>query len=268
MSAASRLTVALLLTGSLVLFGCNKPAAPEADKHEHAKEAQEAHTHDHGEKAEATEDHGHDHGQVPKEKDEHGHEHGHDDDSNATARFEEGHGLELAAGTATAIGLTTARAERRSLSATAEITATVFDAGPPARASALVPLAVADAFAADPRVLATHRDTLNALGQIELVVAAPERSTVGTTLSLQLRTPARDTLGVPNSAVLRTATGVFIYVQRGEHWLRTPVTTGAAEGGFTAITDGLADGETVAVTAVEHLWLTELRLTKGGGHSH
>ena len=37
---------------------------------------------------------------------------------------------------------------------------------------------------------------------------------------------------------------------------------------FIEITDGLYAGDVVATGGVEQLWLTELRLTKGGGHSH
>jgi hypothetical protein len=68
--------------------------------------------------------------------------------------------------------------------------------------------------------------------------------------------------------VLRTATGTFVYVRTGEFWRRTTVEPGADDGNFVAIANGLAAGDVVATTAVEHLWLTELRLTKGGGHSH
>jgi len=271
MSARSRFLtlIALATSSALALVGCGKSGSAAGDDHDHAHEAKGEHAHEHDEKPGASDDHDHDHepDHDAEKKDEHGHDHG-DEEAGGSARFEAGRGLALAPETVTAIGLTTARVESRPLAATAEITATVFDAGSPARASALAPLAIADAFASDPRVLAVHRDTLNALGQVELIVAAPASATVGATFTLELRTPARETLSVPRAAVLRTATGVFVYVQHGEHWLRTPVTAGASEGEFTAITDGLAAGDTVAATAVEHLWLTELRLTKGGGHSH
>ncbi|MBI5424062.1 MAG: hypothetical protein HZA32_08230 [Opitutae bacterium] len=236
MNAPLRLLPLLALAGVLTLSGCGKK--------------------DHGATETAESGHAHDHD----------HDHEHDDD--AAARFEEGHGLTLASETVAAIGLTTTPVERRALSATTNVTATVFEAGSDAKASTLVPVAVADAFASDPRVLAIRRDTLNALGQVELIVSVPGHAVAGATLELTLRAPPRDTLCVPSGAVLRTATGVFVYVQRGEHWSRTAVTTGANADGFTAITAGLSAGDTIATSAVEHLWLTELRLTKGGGHSH
>jgi len=269
MRTLPRFLPALAIIGALALAGCGKSGPAAGDDHEHAHEAPGESPHGHDEKTGATDDHDHDHGHDhdAEKKDEPGHDHG-DEEAGGSARFEAGRGLALEPETVAAIGLTPATVQSRPLAATAEITATVFDAGPPARASALVPLAVAETFAGDPHVRAVHRDTLNALGQVELVVAAPAGATVGATLALKLRTPAREALSVPRAAVLRTATGVFVYVQHGEHWLRTPVTAGASEGEFTAITDGLAAGDTVAATAVEHLWLTELRLTKGGGHSH
>lgn len=260
MSAVSRVSLALVCGVALALAGCGKTHSHD-DGHDHGQEAKSEPAHDHAGEAkggDAEKDHDHDHH----------HDHGHEEESGASARFDADHGLELAPETAAAIGLTSARVQTRTLAARSEITATVFDAGPPARASAFVPVAVAEAFADDPRILAAHRDTLNALGQIELVVTVPGTPPVGSTHALELRAPPREMLCVPDAAVLRTATGVFVYVQRGEHWSRTAVTTGARGDGFTAITDGLGASDTVATSAVEHLWLTELRLTKGGGHSH
>ena len=70
------------------------------------------------------------------------------------------------------------------------------------------------------------------------------------------------------AALLRTATGTFVYVVNGANLLRTPVKPGASDGAFIEILDGLYAGDVVVTHGVEHLWLTELRLTKGGGHSH
>jgi hypothetical protein len=50
--------------------------------------------------------------------------------------------------------------------------------------------------------------------------------------------------------------------------LRTPVKVGARSAGFSEIADGLYAGDIVVVSSVDQLWLAELRLTKGGGHSH
>ena len=75
-------------------------------------------------------------------------------------------------------------------------------------------------------------------------------------------------LTVPRSALLDSAAGLFVYVVNGEFYLRTPVKVGARSADFIEITDGLYAGDSVVATPVEQLWLAELRLTKGGGHSH
>ena len=73
---------------------------------------------------------------------------------------------------------------------------------------------------------------------------------------------------VPRAALLDTALGTFVYLINGEAFLRTPVTTGAMDDDIVEITDGVFEGDTVVTSPVSQLWLTELRLTKGGGHSH
>ena len=75
-------------------------------------------------------------------------------------------------------------------------------------------------------------------------------------------------LTVPRSAVLEAAGGTFVFVVNGATYLRTAVKTGARSADHVEITDGLYAGDTVVTTAVDQLWLAELRLTKGGGHSH
>jgi multidrug efflux pump subunit AcrA (membrane-fusion protein) len=117
-------------------------------------------------------------------------------------------------------------------------------------------------------LLAVRRDLAPALTQVEIVLALPGTPTVGSTVNLTLSGPARQGFVLPHAAVLRTATGIFVYVANGTHLLRTPVQTGASDGEHIEILDGLYAGDVVAIAAVEQLWLTELRLTKGGGHSH
>lgn len=203
-----------------------------------------------------------------------GHDHGaHDHAGNESpVRFKEGSGLQLSAETSTAIGLQTGPVEERILQPVHELTASVFDAGPPARASALVSAALADKLAQHPptevKILAIHREFSSAVPQVEIVLALPGNPAVGSTLKLSLHGPASTGPTVPRSALLRTATGVFVYVVNGTSLLRTPVTAGASDGNHIEILDGLYAGDVVATAGVEQLWLTELRLTKGGGHSH
>ena len=153
-----------------------------------------------------------------------------------------------------------------------EVTASVFEAGPPARASSLVPGEVADALEKHPpteaKILSIHRSLSSAMTQVEIVFAIPDNPPVGSTISLTLRGPVSTGSAVPQSALLRTATGTFVYVVNGANLLRTAVKLGANDSEYIEIIDGLYAGDVVATAGVEQLWLTELRLTKGGGHSH
>ena len=213
-------------------------------------------------------------GRGPAHTEEDGHDHGGTEAAApaAPARFKEGQGLWLAERTRQALGLETAEAEERAVTPVFEITATVFDSGPPARASAFVPATVAAALERHPPpgagILTVRRDLVGTLGQVEIVLAVPGAPAVGTTVALRLAGPPRPNLTVPASALLRTATGTFVYVVNGDHLLRTPVQPGSSDGAVLEILDGLYAGDVVATAAVEQLWLTELRLTKGGGHSH
>jgi hypothetical protein len=216
-----------------------------------------------GKKESASGHDGHDHGDAHGQAEE---------EEIAPAKFKEGQGLQLAAETSAALGTKTAEVEERAVTHAYEVTASVFDAGPPARASSLVPSEIADELEKHPpaeaKLLAVRRDLKNALMQVEIVLELPGTPAVGTTISLTLRAPAREGVAVPRAAVLRSATGTFVYVVNGAYLLRTPVQTGASDGEYIEILDGLYAGDVVVTAAVEQLWLTELRLTKGGGHSH
>ncbi|MEY3774036.1 MAG: hypothetical protein RLZZ129_816 [Verrucomicrobiota bacterium] len=206
-----------------------------------------------------------------------GHE-GHDHSAHSHAegespvQFKEGSGLLLSAETSAALGLKTGEVEERTVRHTYEVTASVFDAGPPARASSLVPVEIADDLEKHPpaeaKILAIHRELSSAVTQVEIVFAITGNPSVGSTISLTLRGPASTGTAVPRSALLRTATGSFVYVVNGANLLRTAVKPGASDGEYIEILDGLYAGDVVATAGVEQLWLTELRLTKGGGHSH
>jgi len=73
--------------------------------------------------------------------------------------------------------------------------------------------------------------------------------------------------GVPAvsaGAVLRTVKGDFVFVINGEWFLRTPVTLGAADGGFHEVKDGLYEGDRIVTQGVRALWLAELQAVNGG----
>jgi multidrug efflux pump subunit AcrA (membrane-fusion protein) len=69
---------------------------------------------------------------------------------------------------------------------------------------------------------------------------------------------------VPESALLRTVRGEFVFVANGGWYLRTPVQTGAAAGGWVEIRDGLYEGDTVVAQGARALWLAEIQAVNGG----
>jgi hypothetical protein len=72
------------------------------------------------------------------------------------------------------------------------------------------------------------------------------------------------TTTVPDSALLKTTEGDFVYVQKEDRFVRTEVKLGATGEGFTEITEGVAAGDSVVTNPVQTLWLTELKLKSGG----
>jgi len=111
-----------------------------------------------------------------------------------------------------------------------------------------------------------------ALGESEIIIGV---SNAATTLKPGEFVPARINLpgdeavaAVPQSALLRTSEGTFVYAVNGDAYFRTAVKTGREADGWVEITDGLFAGDRVVTQPVQTLWLIELRATKGGGHSH
>lgn len=223
--------------------------------------------------------------------DETGHsEHGEESESAvAGTTFKEGSGLQFAPEVIAALGVRTVEAEERSLARNISLIAQVFATGKTPRALSLVstaqaeglepglkaairPQAGAPALAASAELIAISRTAEKAAGQVELIFALPAdlpASNLGDTLTLSLTLAADSAaLTVPRSALLDAATGTFVYVVNGTSYLRTPVKIGASTADHVEITDGLYAGDTVVAAPVNQLWLSELRLTKGGGHSH
>lgn len=245
------LALIALTVGSWSFSGCSDHAHADEPEAEHREPQHEAS--------------GHHHEASANEPD-------HDEESGGTAKYDSNLGLLITPETYAALGVETTAAAMRAVSHHYEVTASVFEGGPPARASAFVPSSVADDLERHPpgeaTLLAVHRDVSPALTQAEIVLALPGNPTVGSIINLTLSSPPRPVLAVPDSAILRSATGIFVYVVHGPHLRRTGVQTGASDGTYVEVLRGLAPGEVVATNAVKQLWLTELRLTKGGGHSH
>lgn len=190
----------------------------------------------------------------------------------APVSFKEGRGLQIAPETARAIGLATADVQEREISPRFALNVTVLKAGTPATAYAIVSPEVADELnhhaPREAKIVGESRALTTATSQVELTFELATDARPGAIVPLVLSSAAIKNAVVPESAILRSATGTFLYVENGGALLRTAVKIGASDGRYSEVVDGIYSGDVVAVSAVEQLWLTELRLTKGGGHSH
>jgi multidrug efflux pump subunit AcrA (membrane-fusion protein) len=170
--------------------------------------------------------------------------------------------------------LKTADVEERPLTAEMKLLAQVFATTPEILASASIQDAEAERLEKQKfngaKLVRLDRASITATRRVEAIFALqknppPQR---GDFIELLLASEPRSALAVPKSALLDGATGTFVYVLNGENYLRTPVKVGIRSGEFVEITDGLYAGDVVVTAPVDQLWLAELRLTKGGGHSH
>jgi hypothetical protein len=69
---------------------------------------------------------------------------------------------------------------------------------------------------------------------------------------------------VPESSVLSTATGDFVFTVNGAHFRRTEIKLGGRDNGWVVVADGLLEGDQVVTNGVRELWRIELQATKGG----
>jgi hypothetical protein len=215
----------------------------------------------------------------------------HDHGSEAAgASFQEGKGIALMEETKQAIGLELAEVAEQTLQPSITLTAQVYRLASetsrrygqertgfaygttlvsPETAAQLQP---GQKFAMG-TVWKVDRTQLPVLGQVEVLLelANPDHSlAVGAFIEVQipLGTASQKVVSIPRSAVLQTSIGTFAFVENAGFLLRTEIKTGAENQEFIAITDGLYEGDTIAVKPVEALYLIELRSTKGGGHCH
>jgi hypothetical protein len=69
---------------------------------------------------------------------------------------------------------------------------------------------------------------------------------------------------VPESSLLSTAMGDFVFTVNGDHFQRTAVKTAGLANGWIAVADGLLEGDQVVTNGVRELWRIELQATKAG----
>ncbi len=207
--------------------------------------------------------------------------HAHDDhahEESATAgllqtTFKEGTGLTFPEETKKALALTTVEAQEQPIAVAIPLTVQVFDNRSDTLATVSVPKATADLIAEKPitgaRLVRVDRGAASISGEADLILALETKHNVGDFVPVTLTSgdPVPGVV-VPRSALLRTTEGTYVYVANGASFLRTPVKVGRTAQDKIEIADGLYAGDVVVAKPVEQLWLSELRFTKGGGHSH
>ena len=218
------------------------------------------------------------------------------DPKEQSVSYEEGKGLLLKPETAEAIGLQFASVSQQPLSSSIELEAQVYlaagDAMPAhnlnqrsAYASAVIPADQAKQLnIGDRATLTKGKDEFS--GRLTKISSYPGGGGHQISLTLEIADPKsllhvgefihvvvigslakKRTLSIPKAALLETITGSFVFVEREGHLLRIPVVAGTVAGDSVEITEGLTVGDKVVLAPVELIYLTELRLTKGGGHA-
>jgi len=204
--------------------------------------------------------------------------HSHSSDARSApveVHFKAGTGLTFPPEIRQAIGLTTAPVDERAVAHTFRVQAQVIELGPPALAAVSVSAEQGAALSNRPltgaRLIKAAPQTSAPGSLVDLTLALDGTATVrlGDHVDLTLSTSgASPVTAIPRSALLRSASGTFVYVVNGGTYLRTAVVTGAESADSIEVVDGLYAGDEVVTHPVEQLWLIELRATKGGGHSH
>ena len=247
-----------------------------------------------GKKHEEGDGHGRDHGAEKGESKEEGH--GHEEEAPSGASFKPGKGVIVTEETRKSLGLEIVDVTERKLSNQIQFTVQVFGevhhhqtnpedhTGCDVHASAFVSSeSAATIKAGQPVQIFKNADNplggvvlaaqkALALGESEVVVGVSNATAVlkpGEFIPARISLPRDEAVAaVPQSALLRTSEGTFVYAVNGDAYFRTAVKTGAEADGVVEITDGLLAGDQVVTKPVQTLWLIELRATKGGGHSH
>ncbi|HEY0551349.1 MAG TPA: hypothetical protein VGF13_17220 [Verrucomicrobiae bacterium] len=196
----------------------------------------------------------------------------------ATAHgFKENHGVFVSEETRRAIELKLGEPLEKTISRRIEVVAQVYADGKATvlldseNAAALtigqrVELTAASDHIATGTLARIDRQLERAMGQVEALVEFTPNESLKSRSAVRAAFPLLGGLGivVPQSSLLRTGEGTFVFTVNGSHLQRTRVQTGAAEGGWVQITDGLLAGNVIATNGVQELWCIELQATKGG----
>ncbi len=117
------------------------------------------------------------------------------------------------------------------------------------------------------KIFQIDRELVPVTGQAELLIEFPDPASafpVGTWI--EFTTPLGSDashLAVPQSALLATAEGNFVYVWDGRFYRRTPITVSFSNDGLVAFVGDPPAGSPVISHGAEDLWLLELSLRQG-----
>ena len=211
----------------------------------------------------------HNHDESAEVRDLHDHE-----NETSTVRIDEEHGLELSEEIVNALEVKTQKIEIRDLNVQIILSGQVIVNVPRTRVNVKVP---PERFEALKSFSAKHgkliiADSLpgkvSGLADLVYELGESQNAALGEFVNIELQQHRNTVLTIPESAVLETINGEYVYVASGESFRRVKVKTSVGSEGLLEILEGVKDGESVVVSPVVQLWLIELKLTKGGGHSH
>jgi multidrug efflux pump subunit AcrA (membrane-fusion protein) len=231
-----------------------------------------------------------------------GKEEGHDHGSESSgATYEEGKGITLLEETKTSLGLELLEVSESAFQSEVRLTAQIYRSAVEASkvygqerqgnayATALVSSEVAKQLKSGQKlkwdskkdgefgyqgvIFKIDPAQLSTLGKSEAILEIPDKENRLKVVDfIEVEVPlgnaSQKHLNIPRSSVLETSTGTFAFVKNGDFLVRTEIKIGTQNKDFVEITEGLYEGDTIAVKPVEALYLIELRSTKGGGHSH
>jgi len=208
------------------------------------------------------------------ENDHNEHEaHNHENES-SLVRFDEAHGLEFSEEIADALKIKTQKIIRQDLNVEIILAGQVIASGTQTQVNVKVPL---ECFESLKNFTFKHGKLIHSdkfageiSGLADLIYQFDkiQDSQSGDFANIELEQLKKSVLVIPEIAVLKTVNGEYVYVSNGESFRRTEIKTSEGSAGFLEIKEGLDEGETIVVMPVLQLWLIELKLTKGGGHSH
>ncbi len=118
------------------------------------------------------------------------------------------------------------------------------------------------------KVVALNRQMEKANGQVEVLIEIddPQKSLAMGNYVEALVPIGNDktVIGIPRTALLRTAEGNFVYTVSGEHLVRSEVKVGDVSNEVVEIKDGLYAGDQIVANPVMTLWMAELQSIRGG----